>query len=90
MGEVEGKKKSNRGFASLSPERRREIASMGGKKAQELGTANRWTAETAKSAGQKGGLAMAGRTEYLSEIGKRGGLALQAKRRAKKAEGTEE
>lgn len=45
----------NRGFASLSTERRQEIASMGGKAAQAKGTGHRWTKETASAAGKKGG-----------------------------------
>lgn len=45
----------SRGFASLSPERRREISSLGGKKVQELGVGHRFTAIEAKEAGAKGG-----------------------------------
>ena len=48
--------KQNRGFATMSPEERSRIASMGGKKAHALGVAHRWTKETAKIAGRKGGL----------------------------------
>lgn len=44
------KKKSKRGFASMSKEVRRKIQSMGGKKAHELGKAHRFTPETAKKA----------------------------------------
>lgn len=44
-----------RGFASLSPDRRKQIASLGGKAAHEKGVAHRWTAEDAKKAGKKGG-----------------------------------
>jgi uncharacterized protein len=44
-----------RGFASQSPEKRREIASKGGKRAHELGLAHKWTREEAKEAGIKGG-----------------------------------
>lgn len=44
-----------RGFAGLTPERRREISSKGGKAAHEKGTAHEWNAETAKAAGTKGG-----------------------------------
>jgi len=40
----------------MSPEKRSAIASKGGKRAQELGTANRFTSETASAAGRKGGL----------------------------------
>jgi general stress protein YciG len=44
-----------RGFASMSPEKKREIASKGGKAAHQLGTAHKWTSEEARIAGQKGG-----------------------------------
>lgn len=45
-----------RGFATLSPERLREIASKGGKAAHEQGSAHVFTAEEARAAGRKGGL----------------------------------
>lgn len=44
-----------RGFASMSPEKKREIASKGGKAAHALGTAHEWTSEEAQEAGRKGG-----------------------------------
>lgn len=44
-----------RGFASMSPEKKREIASKGGKAAHARGRAHRWTSEEAKAAGRKGG-----------------------------------
>lgn len=49
--------KSKKGFASMSVEKRRAIASMGGKKAHEVGTAHQFTTEEAKVAGKKGGSA---------------------------------
>lgn len=49
--------KRKRGFALLSPEERRLIASKGGLKAQALGKAHRWNKKTSKVAGKKGGLA---------------------------------
>lgn len=48
-------KKSRRGFASLSMERRREIASQGGKAAHANGTAHKWDSTEAAAAGRKGG-----------------------------------
>lgn len=48
---------SDRGFASMTRERQREIASMGGKTAHAKGTAHEWTPETAAAAGRKGGIA---------------------------------
>jgi general stress protein YciG len=47
--------KERRGFASMSPEKQREIASKGGRAAHEKGTAHEWTADEARSAGRKGG-----------------------------------
>lgn len=41
------------GFATMPPERRREIASMGGKAAQKAGTAHVFTPEEASEAGKK-------------------------------------
>jgi hypothetical protein len=44
-----------RGFASMSSEKKREIASKGGKAAHAMGTAHKWTSEEAQAAGRKGG-----------------------------------
>ena len=48
-------RKERRGFASMSPEKQREIASKGGRAAHEKGTAHEWTADEARKAGRKGG-----------------------------------
>ena len=48
---------SNRGFASMSPEKQREIASKGGKAAHKKGTAHQFSSEEARAAGRKGGQA---------------------------------
>src|SRR6266566_3091244 len=50
-----GERKERRGFASMSPEKQREIASKGGRAAHEKGTAHEWTADEARSAGRRGG-----------------------------------
>ena len=42
---------SSRGFASMDPERQREIASEGGKAAHQKGTAHEFTSEEARRAG---------------------------------------
>ncbi|NML62305.1 hypothetical protein HHL21_14710 [Massilia sp. RP-1-19] len=42
---------SNRGFASMDPQRQREIASEGGKAAHLKGTAHEFTSEEARRAG---------------------------------------
>jgi len=48
-------KREWRGFGSMSKEKKREIASKGGKSAHALGTAHKWTSEEAQIAGRKGG-----------------------------------
>ncbi len=48
-------RKERRGFASMSPEKQREIASKGGRAAHEKGTAHEWTPEEARTAGRRGG-----------------------------------
>lgn len=54
-GREPGARKERRGFASMSPEKQREIASKGGRAAHQKGTAHEWTSEEARSAGRKGG-----------------------------------
>ena len=44
------------GFAAMTPERRREVASRGGKAAHASGNAHQWTPEEALAAGKKGAL----------------------------------
>jgi uncharacterized protein len=52
---VTSERKERRGFASMSAERQKEIASKGGRAAHEKGTAHEWTPEEARNAGRKGG-----------------------------------
>ena len=52
---MDGARKERRGFASMSPEKQREIASKGGRAAHEKGTAHEWTPDEARNAGRKGG-----------------------------------
>lgn len=47
----QGSGTSSRGFASMDPERQREIASEGGKAAHQKGTAHEFTSEEARRAG---------------------------------------
>lgn len=54
-GTVNTERKERRGFASMSAEKQRQIASKGGRAAHEKGTAHEWTADEARSAGRKGG-----------------------------------
>lgn len=48
---------SDRGFASMDPEKRRKIASKGGKAAHKKGVAHEWNTAEAREAGRKGGSA---------------------------------
>ena len=52
---MDGVRKERRGFASMSPDKQREIASKGGRAAHEKGTAHEWTPDEARAAGRKGG-----------------------------------
>ncbi len=67
--------KKLRGFATLDPTRRREIAGMGGRAAHELGVAHTFTPEQAREAGQKGGRVVSVNREHMAEIGRKGGKA---------------
>lgn len=42
-----------RGFASMTPEKRQQIASLGGRAAHKAGTAHQFTSEEARAAGMK-------------------------------------
>jgi len=42
-----------RGFAAMSPEKKREIAGMGGRAAHASGRAHQFTTEEARAAGKK-------------------------------------
>jgi general stress protein YciG len=47
--------RERRGFASMDEQRRREIASEGGKASHQRGSAHEFSAEEARMAGRKGG-----------------------------------
>jgi len=65
---VDGVRKERRGFASMSPEKQREIASKGGRAAHEKGTAHEWTPDEARQAGRKGGqISRGGRGRLVSD-----------------------
>src|SRR5215470_17749065 len=72
---------SNRGFASMDPQRQREIASEGGKAAHEKGTAHEFDSEEARAAGRKGGEAVSQNREHMAEIGRKGGQSSGNSRR---------
>jgi general stress protein YciG len=66
MTSKQGSGTSKRGFASMDPNKQREIASKGGRAAHEKGTAHEFTPEEAAAAGRKGGQA-SGRGRSLSQ-----------------------
>ena len=53
-------RKERRGFASMSSDKQREIASKGGRAAHQKGTAHEWSSDEAREAGRKGGMASRG------------------------------
>jgi uncharacterized protein len=63
----ESGRKERRGFASMSPEKQREIASKGGRAAHQKGTAHEWTSDEARTAGRKGGQVSRGGRGRLDE-----------------------
>ena len=74
--------KSKRGFGSMDINKRREIASKGGKAAHAKGSAHRFTPEEARAAGRKGGQAAHQKgtaheftPEEASYAGRKGGKA---------------
>ena len=76
-GRTNGERKERRGFASMTPEKQREIASKGGRAAHQKGTAHEWTSEEARSAGRKGGqISRGGRGRLPEEPMAEGPLAV--------------
>ncbi|HZV62020.1 MAG TPA: KGG domain-containing protein [Methylophilaceae bacterium] len=55
MATQQNKGSSNRGFASMDPEKQRQIASKGGKAAHQKGSAHEFDSQEARQAGKKGG-----------------------------------
>ena len=82
-----GSKQSARGFASMDPQRQREIASEGGRAAHQKGTAHEFTSEEARKAGsmshkndgnrQSGSKGNASRTEQEPGQGQQAGQEYQ-------------
>ncbi len=70
-----------KGFAALSPEQRRQIASMGGRAAQRKGTAHRFDHDEAVAAGRKGGKAAQERGTGYRWNSKTGKAASRERRR---------
>lgn len=59
---------SKRGFASMDPQRQREIAAQGGRAAHASGNAHEFTSEEAREAGR-----MSHKNDGNQQSGKRGG-----------------
>lgn len=67
--------KSKRGFASMDPNRQKEIASKGGRAAHAKGTAHEWSRDEARDAGRKGGEVVSRDRAHMAAIGREGGEA---------------
>lgn len=85
--------KKKGGFASMSPEKQKEIASKGGKAAHAQGTAHRYTKEEAKIHGKAGGIAAHEKgtahqftLEKARAAGRAGGIAAAEKNATQKQE----
>lgn len=57
----------------MTPERRREVASRGGRVAHERGKAHQFTTEEARAAGKKGGRIVSQDRKHMAKIGRLGG-----------------
>ncbi len=73
--------KRRRGFAAMSPEKHRAIASLGGKAAHQKGRAHKFNTEEARAAGRRGGQALSVDQQYMADLGRRGGKANKGKHR---------
>jgi general stress protein YciG len=81
---------SKRGFASMDPNKQREIASKGGRAAHAKGTAHEFTSDEARVAGRKGGEAVSRDRAHMSAIGREGGHSRGARARANQSNSGEE
>src|SRR5215510_3607016 len=68
--------RSKRGFATMGPQKQREIAQRGGQAAHKKGTAHEFTPEEARIAGHRGGKVVSSNRQYMAEIGRKGGQNL--------------
>ena len=62
-----------RGFAAMTREQQRAIASKGGRAAHRKGTAHEFSSEEAQKAGYLGGKAVSVNREHMAAIGRKGG-----------------
>jgi uncharacterized protein len=84
-GASNGGRRSNRGFASMDPNKQKEIASKGGRAAHAKGTAHEFDSSEAREAGRKGGQAVSRNRDHMAMIGRKGGEARGAKNAARLA-----
>ena len=80
--------KAKRGFASMSPAIRSEIASLGGKTAHAKGLAHTFSRSEAKAAGSLGGASVSRDRAHMAEIGRLGGRKRGENARARKGVAT--
>ena len=78
-------KPKHRGFASMDPEKQREIASKGGKAAHAQGRAHEFSSDEARNAGRKGGEVVSQDRKHMAEIGREGGMARGRRERERQA-----
>jgi general stress protein YciG len=78
--ETESAHVKTRGFASMSPDKQREIARKGGRAAHERGTAHEFTADEARAAGRKGGERVSANRSHMAAIGRLGGKSSAGRR----------
>ena len=84
----ENTRTSNRGFASMSADRQREIARKGGRAAHAKGTAHEWTSDEARVAGRKGGEVVSRDRAHMAAIGREGGESRGARNRRRQTAGS--
>ena len=63
------------GFGAMDPEKRREVASRGGRAAHARGHAYEFTSAEAREAGRLGGAIVSQDRDHMAEIGRKGGRA---------------
>lgn len=71
--------KPKRGFAAMSPEKRQQVAAMGGKAAHKKGVAYQFDSTSAREASKKGGATVSENREYMAALGQKGGKARSEK-----------
>lgn len=73
----------NKGFASMTPQKQREIARRGGQAAHQKGKAHTFSTAEARDAGRKGGQRVSTDKSHMAEIGRLGGKKSAMQRAAK-------